>query len=70
LLKRLRYFNETFGENNRIERWFRKIKERKKRLYNNINTKSVKKVDEIAKAITLINNIIAQNMKQGDVTLF
>jgi len=59
-LKRLgiEYFQGTFGERNRIERWFRKLKERTKRFYNNINTKSVKYVEEIAKAIALLHNII------------
>jgi transposase-like protein len=31
------YFHETFGKRNRIERWFREMKERTKRFYNNVN---------------------------------
>jgi len=54
---------------NRIERWFRKLKERTKRFYNNINTKSVKYVEEIAKAIALLHNTLIQNRSQGEVIL-
>jgi len=70
-LKRLglEYFHETFGERNRIERWFRKLKERTKRFYNNINTKSVKYVEEIAKAIALLHNITTQNKVLKEVIL-
>jgi len=39
----MEYFHETIGERNRIERWFRKLKERTNRFnHNNINTKTVK----------------------------
>ncbi|PUA33016.1 MAG: hypothetical protein B9J98_02760 [Candidatus Terraquivivens tikiterensis] len=70
-LKRLGlgYFHETFGERNRIERWFKKLKERTKRFYNNINTKSIKNVEETAKAITLLHNIITQTRSLGGVIL-
>jgi len=69
-LKRLglEYFHETFGERNRIERWFRKLKERTKR-FNNINTKTVKYVEETAKAIALLHNITTQNINLGGVIL-
>ena len=33
------YFHETFGERNKIERWFRELKERTKRFYNNVKTR-------------------------------
>ncbi|MEM2613026.1 MAG: DDE-type integrase/transposase/recombinase [Nitrososphaerota archaeon] len=58
-LKRLgiEYFHEIFGERNRIERWFRELKDRTKRFYNNINSKTVKRLEEIAAAIALIHNI-------------
>jgi len=70
-LKRLgiEYFHETFGERNRIERWFRKLKERTKRFYNNINTKTVKYVEEMAKAIALLHNITTQNRVLEEVIL-
>jgi len=53
---------------NRIERWFRKLKERIKRFHNNINTKSIKKV-EITKAIALLHNITTQNKVLKEVIL-
>jgi len=53
---------------NRTERWFRKLKERIKRFHNNINTKSIKKV-EITKAIALLHNITTQNRDLEKVIL-
>jgi len=53
---------------NRIERWFRKLKERTKR-FNNINTKTVKYVEEITKAIALLHNITTQNKVLKEVIL-
>jgi putative transposase len=35
-------FHETLGKRNRIERWFREMKNRTKRFYNNINAKTLK----------------------------
>jgi transposase-like protein len=35
-------FHETFGKRNRIERWFREMKNRTKMFYNNINAKTLK----------------------------
>jgi len=40
------YFQETPGKRNRIERWFREMKERTKMFYNNINTKTLKSIEE------------------------
>jgi transposase-like protein len=54
------YFHETFGKRNRIERWFRGMKERTKRFYNNINTKKSKSIEELVTAIAMIYNIISQ----------
>jgi len=34
----IKYFHETFRERNRIERWFRELKDRTKKFYNNIDT--------------------------------
>lgn len=45
---RLKYVHETFGERNGIERFFRELKDRTKRLYNNINTEMVRSIEEIA----------------------
>jgi len=70
-LKRLglEYFHETFGERNRIERWFRELKERTKRLHNNVNAKTIKSIEEIASAVALTHNILTQSISQGGVIL-
>ncbi|PUA31122.1 MAG: hypothetical protein B9J98_07750 [Candidatus Terraquivivens tikiterensis] len=70
-LKRLgiEYFHETFGQRNKIERFFREIKERTRRFYNNINTKTVKSIEEIATAIALTHNTLTQSRSQGGVIL-
>ncbi|MEM2683853.1 MAG: DDE-type integrase/transposase/recombinase [Nitrososphaerota archaeon] len=67
-LKRLgiEYIHETFGDRNRVERWFRKLKDRTKRFYNNINSKSV---EEIAAAIALTHNTLIKTKTEGGVLL-
>ena len=59
-LERLRmtYFHETFGERNKIERWFRELKNRTKRFYNNVNSKTLKSLEELVTAIAIMHNII------------
>jgi putative transposase len=52
------YFQETFGNRNRIERWFREIKERTKRFYNNVNSKELKYLEELVTAIAATHNVI------------
>jgi transposase-like protein len=52
------YFHETFGNRNRIERWFREVKDRTKRFYNNINAKTLKSLEELVTAIVATHNII------------
>jgi transposase-like protein len=52
------YFQETFGNRNRIERWFREMKDRTKRFYNNVNSKTLKSIEELATIIAAIHNII------------
>ncbi len=68
-LKRLGigYIHEKFGDRNKIERWFRKLKDRTKRFYNNINSKNVKNLEEIAAAIALIHNILIETRMERDV---
>ena len=51
------YFHETFGNRNRIERWFRELKNRTKRFYNNINSKKLKSIEELVTAIAIMHNI-------------
>jgi transposase-like protein len=52
------YFHETFGNRNKIERWFREMKERTKRFYNNVNSKTLKSIEELVTAIAIMHNII------------
>ena len=52
------YFHETFGNRNRIERWFRELKNRTKRFYNNVNAKTLKSLEELVTAIAAMHNII------------
>jgi transposase-like protein len=52
------YFHETFGERNKIERWFRELKERTKRFYNNVNSKTLKSIEEIATAVAIVHNLV------------
>ena len=47
------YFHETFGNRNKIERWFREMKERTKRFYNNVNAKTLKSIEELVAAIAI-----------------
>jgi transposase-like protein len=52
------YFHEAFGKRNRIERWFREMKERTRIFYNNINAKTLKSLEELVTAIAATHNII------------
>ncbi|MEM1949364.1 MAG: hypothetical protein QXY50_02730 [Candidatus Caldarchaeum sp.] len=54
----IEYLHETFGNGNKVERWFRELKDMTKRFYNNINSKTVKSIEEIATAIALTHNIL------------
>ncbi|MEM2237944.1 MAG: hypothetical protein QXR26_08480, partial [Candidatus Caldarchaeum sp.] len=58
-----------FGDRNRVERWFRKLKDRTKRFYNNINSKTVKRLEEIAAAIALTHNTLIKTKTEGGVLL-
>nr|BAJ46812.1 transposase [Candidatus Caldarchaeum subterraneum] len=68
-LKRLglEYVHETFGNRNRIERWFRELKDRTKRFYNNVNSKALKSIEELVRAIALIHNLILNAFGEGGV---
>ena len=52
------YIHETFGKRNRIERWFREMKNRTKRFHNNINAKTLKSIEELITAIAAMHNVI------------
>jgi len=45
-------------EGNRIEKLFREMKERTKMIYNNVNSKRLKSIDELLTAIVATHNII------------
>jgi transposase-like protein len=50
------YLDETFGNRNRIEKWFREVKVKTKRFYN-INAKTLKSMEELESAI--VHNFIS-----------
>jgi transposase-like protein len=50
------YIDETFGNRNRIEKWFREVKVKTKRIYN-INAKTLKSMEESESAI--VHNFIS-----------
>jgi transposase-like protein len=52
------YFHETFGNRNKIERWFRELKNRTKRFHNNVNSETRKSIEEIAKAVAIVHNLV------------
>jgi transposase-like protein len=52
------YFHETFGNRNKIERWFRELKNTTKRFYNNANSKTLKSIEEIATAVAIVHNLV------------
>jgi transposase-like protein len=52
------YFHENFGNRNKIERWFRELKNRTKRFYNNVNSKTLKSIEEIATAVAIVHNLV------------
>jgi len=61
------YFHETFGNNNRIERLFRELKERTKRFYNNVNSKNLKSIEDIAMAVAIVHNLVRTGIGRGEV---
>ena len=56
----IRYFHETFSNRNKIERWFRELKDRTKSSVKllNINSKTLKSIVEITSGVALIHNIL------------
>jgi transposase-like protein len=58
------YFQETPCKRNRIERWFREMKNRTKMFYNNINAKKLKSLEELATAIAAMHNIIRPGLEE------
>jgi transposase-like protein len=63
----LKYQHQRFGLRNSVERFFGYIKQRTRRFYNNINTWSIKSVEDYATAI--IRNLTTLTKTQGGVLL-
>jgi putative transposase len=52
------YFHENFGNRNRIERLFRELKNRTKMFHNNVNSKTLKSIEEMATAVAIVHNLV------------
>jgi putative transposase len=65
----LKYQYQTFGLRNAVERFFGHLKQRTRRFYNNINTWSIKSIEDYATAIAIIRNILTAIKIQGGVLL-
>jgi transposase-like protein len=65
----LKYRYQTLGLRNAVERFFGYIKQRTRRFYNNINTWSIKSVEDYATAIAIIRNLTTLTKIQGGVLL-
>jgi transposase-like protein len=61
------YFHETFGNRNKVERWFRELKNRTKRFHNNVNSKTLKSIEDIAMAVAIVHNLVRTG--RGEVIL-
>jgi putative transposase len=65
----LKYQYQTFGIRNSVERFFGYPKRRTRRFYNNINTWSIKSIEDYAAAIAMIRNLTTLTKIQGGVLL-
>jgi transposase-like protein len=65
----LKYQHQRFGLRNSVERFFGYIKQRTRRFHNNINTWSIKSVEDYATAIAIIRNLTTLTKTQGGVLL-
>jgi transposase-like protein len=65
----LKYQYQTFGIRNAVERFFGYIKQRTRRFYNNINSWSIKSIEDYATAIAIIRNLTIAIKTQGGVLL-
>jgi hypothetical protein len=41
-----------------VERWFRESKNRTKRFHNNVNSRTLKSIEEIATAVAIVHNLV------------
>jgi hypothetical protein len=65
----LKYRYQRFGLRNAAERFFGYLKQRTRRFYNNINTWSIKLIEDYAAATAIIRNLITAIKIQGGVLL-
>jgi len=65
----LRYRYQRLGLRNAVERFFGHLKQRTRRFYNNINTWSIKSIEDYATAIAIIRNLTTAIKIQGGVLL-
>jgi transposase-like protein len=65
----IKYQYQRFGLRNAVERFFGYIKQRTRRFYNNINTWSIKSIEDYAAATAIIRNILTIIKTQGGVLL-
>jgi len=65
----IKYQHQRFGLRNAVERFFGYLKQRTGRFYNNINTWSIKTIEDCAAAIAMIRNLTTLTKTQGGVLL-
>jgi transposase-like protein len=65
----LKYQHQRFGIRNAVERFFEYLKQRTRRFHNNINTWSIKSIEDYATAIAIIKNLTTLTKTQGGVLL-
>jgi transposase-like protein len=65
----LKYQHQRFGLRNFVERFFGYLKRRTGRFHNNINTWSIKSIEDYATAIAIIRNLTTLTKTQGGVLL-
>jgi transposase-like protein len=65
----LKYQYQTFGIRNAVERFFGHLKQRTRRFHNNINSWSIKSIEDYATAIAIIRNLTTAIKIQGGVLL-
>jgi len=63
----LEYRYERFGLRNVVERFFRYLKEKTERFYNNLNTWKTQSIEDYAKTIAIIRNLHTTIKTQGGV---
>jgi putative transposase len=65
----LKYRYKRFGLRNAVERFFGYLKQRTRRLYNNINSWSIMSIEDYAAATAIIRNLLTAIRIKGGVLL-